>query len=141
VAKHVDPRHPAEVGLRAWITDIGQCESLVINSPKNLKVRGYPDWLLNLSEHTNLLGAKPVRSHLIHALVQLGRDHISVSLRGAVVRKVVFLYLGPHGTRKKPSTQHVQGGLHSINDPGFGTIVRFSHGSQLIDQGGSDGGN
>ena len=35
----------------------------------------YADWLLNLSELPQLLGARPVRSHLVHALVQLDRDH------------------------------------------------------------------
>jgi hypothetical protein len=37
----------------------------------------YSDWLLNLSELEQLLGARPVRSHLVHALVQLDRDHAS----------------------------------------------------------------
>jgi hypothetical protein len=35
----------------------------------------YADWLLDLSELPDLLGARPVRSHLVHALVQLDRDH------------------------------------------------------------------
>jgi hypothetical protein len=35
----------------------------------------YADWLLDLSELSDLLGARPVRSHLVHALVQLDRDH------------------------------------------------------------------
>jgi hypothetical protein len=35
----------------------------------------YSDWLLDLSELPALLGTKPVRSHLVHALVQLDRDH------------------------------------------------------------------
>jgi len=35
----------------------------------------YADWLLNLSELPQLLSARPVRSHLVHALVQLDRDH------------------------------------------------------------------
>jgi hypothetical protein len=34
----------------------------------------YADWLLDLSELPGLLGRKPVRSHLVHALVQLDRD-------------------------------------------------------------------
>lgn len=34
----------------------------------------YADWLLNLSELPSLLGAAPVRSQLVHALVQLDRD-------------------------------------------------------------------
>ena len=34
-------------------------------------------WLLNLSELPQLLGAAPVRSHLVHALVQLDRDYTS----------------------------------------------------------------
>jgi len=35
----------------------------------------YSDWLLNLSELPDLLGTRPIRSHLVHALVQLDRDH------------------------------------------------------------------
>ena len=35
----------------------------------------YADWLLELSELPDLLGARPVRSHLVHALVQLDREH------------------------------------------------------------------
>jgi hypothetical protein len=34
----------------------------------------YADWLLNLSELPDLLGATPVRSHLVHALVELDRE-------------------------------------------------------------------
>jgi len=35
----------------------------------------YADWLLELSKLPQLLGAKPVRSHLVHALVELDRAH------------------------------------------------------------------
>lgn len=35
----------------------------------------YADWLLDLSELPSLLGRKPVRSHLVHALVELDRAH------------------------------------------------------------------
>lgn len=35
----------------------------------------YADWLLERSELSALLGQRPVRSHLIHALVQLDRDY------------------------------------------------------------------
>jgi len=35
----------------------------------------YADWLNELSELPLLLGSKPVRSHLVHALVQLDRDY------------------------------------------------------------------
>ena len=35
----------------------------------------YADWLLDLSELPALLRAKPVRSHLVHALVQMDLDH------------------------------------------------------------------
>jgi hypothetical protein len=34
----------------------------------------YADWLLELSELPDLLGAKPVRSLLVHALVDLDRE-------------------------------------------------------------------
>ena len=39
----------------------------------------YADWLLDLSELPRLLGARPVRSHLVHALVQLDRDHTAAA--------------------------------------------------------------
>jgi hypothetical protein len=34
----------------------------------------YPDWLLDLSELPAELGTAPVRSHLVHALVELDRS-------------------------------------------------------------------
>lgn len=37
----------------------------------------YTDWLLDLSELPELLGSRPVRSHLVHALVQLDRDFVA----------------------------------------------------------------
>ena len=39
----------------------------------------YADWLLNLSELPELLGAAPIRSHFVHALVQLDRDYTAES--------------------------------------------------------------
>ncbi|MBA3375961.1 MAG: hypothetical protein H0U00_09160 [Actinobacteria bacterium] len=35
----------------------------------------YADWLLDLSELPELLGARPIRSHLVHALVELDRSY------------------------------------------------------------------
>jgi hypothetical protein len=35
----------------------------------------YAGWLLELSELSELLGRSPVRSHLVHALVQLDREY------------------------------------------------------------------
>ncbi len=35
----------------------------------------YAGWLLELSELPQLLGAAPVRSHLVHALVELDREY------------------------------------------------------------------
>jgi hypothetical protein len=35
----------------------------------------YADWLLTLSELPQLLATRPVRSLLVHALVELDRDH------------------------------------------------------------------
>jgi hypothetical protein len=34
----------------------------------------YASWLLDLSELPELLGTRPVRSHLVHALVELDRE-------------------------------------------------------------------
>jgi hypothetical protein len=39
----------------------------------------YADWLLDLSELPDLLGSRPVRSHLVHALVQLDREYTAES--------------------------------------------------------------
>jgi hypothetical protein len=39
----------------------------------------YADWLLNLSELPLLLGAAPVRSHLVSELVALDRDYTAAS--------------------------------------------------------------
>jgi len=39
----------------------------------------YADWLLRLSELPELLGRMPVRSHLVHALVQLDRDYTAAA--------------------------------------------------------------
>ena len=39
----------------------------------------YAGWLLDLSELPELLGARPVRSHLVHALVQLDRDYTAAA--------------------------------------------------------------
>jgi hypothetical protein len=39
----------------------------------------YADWLLSLSELPQLLTTRPVRSHLVHALVQLDRDHTAAA--------------------------------------------------------------
>jgi hypothetical protein len=43
----------------------------------------YADWLLELSELPELLGTKPVRSHLVHALVQLDRDYRASAPKGS----------------------------------------------------------
>ena len=42
----------------------------------------YADWLLNLSELPQLLGAAPVRSHLVSELVALDRDYTAESREG-----------------------------------------------------------
>ena len=39
----------------------------------------YADWLLDHSELPDLLGARPVRSHLVNALVKLDRDYAAAS--------------------------------------------------------------
>jgi hypothetical protein len=39
----------------------------------------YADWLLRLSELPELLDSTPVRSHLVHALVQLDREYTAAA--------------------------------------------------------------
>jgi hypothetical protein len=38
----------------------------------------YADWLLDHSELTAVLGRRPVRSHLVHDLVDLDREFVSM---------------------------------------------------------------
>ena len=40
----------------------------------------YADWLLNLSELPEILGKKPVRSFLIHAMVELDKEIASKTI-------------------------------------------------------------
>ena len=42
----------------------------------------YADWLLDLSELAELLGNRPVRSHLVHALVELDRAFVESGATG-----------------------------------------------------------
>jgi hypothetical protein len=42
----------------------------------------YTDWLLNLSELPQLLGTAPVRSHLVHALVELDMEFTAAKPSG-----------------------------------------------------------
>jgi hypothetical protein len=43
----------------------------------------YADWLIDLSELPSLLGSKPVRSHLVHLLVELDRAYAQEAATGA----------------------------------------------------------
>ena len=43
----------------------------------------YADWLIELSELPAILGAKPVRSHLVHALVELDRGYTTEAPDGS----------------------------------------------------------
>ena len=43
----------------------------------------YADWLLELSEMSKILGTKPVRSHVVHALVQAERDYTAGGQQGS----------------------------------------------------------
>jgi hypothetical protein len=40
----------------------------------------YADWLIDRSELPDVLGRAPVRSHLVHALVQLDRDYTAAAI-------------------------------------------------------------
>ena len=43
----------------------------------------YADWLIELSELPEILGAKPLRSHLVRALVELDRDYTTEAPDGS----------------------------------------------------------
>jgi hypothetical protein len=38
----------------------------------------YAGWLLDLSELPDVLGSRPIRSHLVHALVELDREYVGM---------------------------------------------------------------
>ena len=42
----------------------------------------YADWLINLSELPEVLGKKPIRSHLVHALITLDKEIVGKTLEG-----------------------------------------------------------
>jgi hypothetical protein len=60
---------------RIPLNDSGRrcARGLAFGTPSQTRARNRG--LLDLSELSDLLGARPVRSHLVHALVQLDRDH------------------------------------------------------------------
>jgi hypothetical protein len=49
----------------------------------------YADWLLTLSELPSLLAEVPPRSHLVHALVELGREQTGDDWPSAYARGLV----------------------------------------------------
>jgi hypothetical protein len=49
----------------------------------------YTDWLLTLSELPSLLARVPPRSHLVHALVELEREHSGEGWEAAYARGLV----------------------------------------------------
>ena len=59
----------------AELRDVGAKVQLIMDGDDPDWATWYANWLLELSELSNLLGARPVRSHLVHALVELDREH------------------------------------------------------------------
>jgi hypothetical protein len=59
----------------------------------------YASWLIDLSELPKLLGGRPVRSHLVHALVELDREHIASGSderwEGVYARGLLERFAGP----------------------------------------------
>jgi hypothetical protein len=64
----------------------------------------YADWLLDLSELPDVLGAKPTRSHLVHALVQSDRDHAAAQTDEAWPEYYAGQLVQQFATRVPPST-------------------------------------
>ena len=77
----------------------------------------YANWLLTLSELPQLLATRPVRSHLVHALVQLDRDHAPAAERSvagflrSAAPPVLRLRVGPRarGDRRSVSPRGRRG--------------------------------
>ena len=68
----------AEEQVAALLDEVGETHHRVYRITEGTDddwASWYADWLLTLSELPDLLGVRPVRSHLVHALVQLDRDH------------------------------------------------------------------
>ena len=62
----------------------------------------YADWLLTLSELPELLATRPVRSHLVHALVQLDRDHVAADTNETWPDFSRAISTTPSAPRRKP---------------------------------------
>jgi len=57
------------------VAETHHCVDRITDSSDDDRASSYADWLLEHSELTQALGIAPVRSHLVHALVQLDSDH------------------------------------------------------------------
>jgi hypothetical protein len=67
----------------------------------------YADWLLDLSELPDLLGTRPVRSHLVHALVELDQrfaeQRPDERWEGWYARRLVERFAPPEGGYPGPT--------------------------------------
>ncbi|MBA3844375.1 MAG: hypothetical protein H0X39_17465 [Actinobacteria bacterium] len=63
----------------------------------------YADWLLDLSELPELLGSRPIRSHLVHGLVELDRAYVAATPADAwedwYAERLSTLFLGEDPTK------------------------------------------
>jgi hypothetical protein len=69
---------PVEGSVAALLEEVAETHHLVYRITDGADddwASWYASWLLELSELANVLGARPIRSHLIHALVQCDRDY------------------------------------------------------------------
>jgi hypothetical protein len=69
---------PAEDRIAALLDEVGEIHHRVYRITDGTDddwASWYADWLLDLSELPEVLGTRPVRSHLVHALVQCDLDY------------------------------------------------------------------
>jgi hypothetical protein len=67
-----------EAGIAALLDEVAETHHRVYcitNGTDDDWASWYADWLLDLSEFPDLIGGRPVRSHLVYAPVQLDRDY------------------------------------------------------------------
>jgi hypothetical protein len=78
VRPEYDPRVPDTAAIAQLLDEVSETHHRVYRITDGVDddwASWYADWLLDHSELPELLGARPVRSHLVHALVDLDRAY------------------------------------------------------------------
>ena len=71
--------HPTVAGLLHEAAETHHVVYRITDSDDPDWASWYADWLLDHSELADLLGRRPIRSHLVHVFVKLDREYVAES--------------------------------------------------------------